>query len=163
MSKSPIPHAELVRRVLRDPVHWPAFGFGLGLIPFAPGTFGSLLGIVLWWITPGDFMIQVLVGVAITVGGIWLCGVSARRIGVHDHGGIVWDEVAGMYLTLLVVPPEPAWILAAFVLFRVMDIWKPWPIRDLDHRLHGGLGIMLDDVIAALFAACLLAFSRIVV
>jgi len=90
--------------------------------------------------------------------GIWLCGASAKRIGVHDHGGIVWDEIIGMYLTLLVVPPEPAWILSAFLLFRLFDIWKPWPIRDLDHRLHGGLGIMLDDVIAALYAALMLLF-----
>jgi phosphatidylglycerophosphatase A len=154
-------HRELVAKVLRNPVHWPAFGFGLGLIPFAPGTFGSLLGIPLWWLTPPVLWIQLTVAALIVAVGIWICGESARLIGVHDHGGIVWDEVAGMYLTLLVVPPEPAWILAAFVAFRVMDIFKPWPIRDLDHSLKGGLGIMLDDVMAALYAACLLLLGRI--
>lgn len=154
-------HQELIRQVLRDPVHWPAFGFGLGLMPFAPGTFGSLLAIPLWWVTPQVWWIQLAVAVVIFTTGIWICGASARRIGVHDHGGIVWDEVVGMYLTLLAVPLEAAWILAAFALFRLFDIWKPWPIRDLDHRLKGGLGIMLDDVIAALYAACLLLFSRI--
>lgn len=154
---------ELVRLVLRDPLHWPAFGFGLGLVPRAPGTFGSLLGIPLWWLTGGDLEVQAVVGGAALLFGIWVCGESARRIGVHDHGGIVWDEVVGMYLTLLAVPPEPVWVLAAFALFRLMDIWKPWPIRELDHRLHGGLGIMLDDVIAALFAAILLLFFRFLV
>ena len=156
-------HRELVARVARDPLHWPAFGFGLGLIPIAPGTFGSLPGVLFWWLTPPVLWLQGVVAAALLAAGIWLCGESARRIGVHDHGGIVWDEIAGMYLTLLLaslfVPLEPAWLVASFVLFRVMDIWKPWPIRDLDHRLRGGLGIMLDDVIAALYAAVLLVLS----
>jgi phosphatidylglycerophosphatase A len=80
-------------------------------------------------------------------------------VGVHDHSGIVWDEIAAMYLILIVVPLSvPIWALA-FALFRLFDIWKPWPIRDLDHRLHGGLGIMLDDLVAALYAALLLGFG----
>ncbi len=153
-------HRELVARVLRDPVHWPAFGFGLGLAPFAPGTFGSLLGIPLWWMTPPLWWVQLSVAAVTFLAGIWLCDVSSRRLGVHDHSGIVWDEVVGMYLTLLVVPREALWILASFALFRLFDIWKPWPIRDLDHRLRGGLGIMLDDVIAALYAALLLLLGR---
>ena len=94
----------------------------------------------------------------ISLAGVYLCGESARRIGVHDHGGIVWDEICGMYVTLLVAPlTVTGWILA-FVLFRIMDIVKPWPIRDLDHRLGGGSGIMLDDLVAALYAALLLVF-----
>jgi phosphatidylglycerophosphatase A len=153
-----VTHSELVRKVLRDPVLWPAFGFGTGLMPVAPGTWGSLPGILLWWVLPKDIFLQAGVGLIGFLLGIWLCGESARRIGVHDHSGIVWDEIVGMFLTLMVIPPEPAWILGAFVLFRVADIWKPWPIRDLDHRLRGGLGIMLDDVVAALYAAILLVF-----
>ena len=148
----------LARTVLSDPVHLLAFGFGAGLSPVAPGTVGSLLGVVLAWATV-DFgwVVQAGVAVALVVTGIWICGASARRLGVHDHGGIVWDEIAGMYVTLLVVPPSIlAWALA-FVLFRAFDIAKPWPIRDLDHRLGGGLGIMLDDLAAALYAAILLA------
>ena len=90
--------------------------------------------------------------------GIWLCGESARRIGVHDHPGIVWDEITGMYLTLLVADTQMVSWALAFLLFRLFDIWKPWPIRDLDHRLAGGAGIMLDDIVAALYAASLLAF-----
>jgi phosphatidylglycerophosphatase A len=98
-------------------------------------------------------MILLGVSAALFIVGIWICGESARRIGVHDHGGIVLDEVVGMLLTLAVAHPEPLWIGVAFASFRLFDIWKPWPIRDLDHRLSGGLGIMLDDVIAAVYAA----------
>jgi len=162
MSDKPLQHGELVRQVMRHPVHWPAFGFGLGLMPFAPGTWGSLPGIALWWFLPKDTFLQAAVALGGFVFGIWLCGASARLIGVHDHGGIVWDEIIGMFLTLMALPAaaDPAWVLVAFVLFRIADIWKPWPIRDLDHRLAGGLGIMLDDVIAALYAALMLLFLQ---
>lgn len=155
-------HRELIKVVVRDPVHLCAFGFGLGLMPFAPGTWGSLAGIALWWVTPPVLLVQLAVAVIAFVGGIWLCGESARRIGEHDHSGIVWDEIVGMYLVLLVLPGwDLWWVVAAFLLFRLMDIWKPWPIRELDHRLHGGLGIMLDDVMAALYAALLLWSARV--
>ncbi len=144
--------------VFTDPVHFLAFGFGTGLAPFAPGTFGSVPGLLLFWLTL-DFGLYVQSGVAfaLVVAGIRICGESARRIGVHDHGGIVWDEIAGMYVTLFLAPVSITGFVLAFVLFRVMDIVKPWPIRDLDHRIHGGLGIMLDDLLAALYAALLLA------
>ncbi len=153
--------ASLTKKVLTDPVNVIAFGFGTGLSPFAPGTVGSLLGVLLAWLT-WDLGQPVMLGtaVAICIFGIYICGESARRIGVHDHGGIVWDEICGMYVTLLVAPKTlAAWTLA-FVLFRVMDIVKPWPIRDLDHRLRGGLGIMLDDLVAALYAIVLLVSYR---
>ena len=147
----------LARTVLTDPVHILAFGFGTGLSPVAPGTVGSLVGVLFAWLTLDlGLPLQLAVAAALSVSGIWICGESARRIGVHDHGGIVWDEIAGMYITLLVAPPTiTAWILG-FVLFRAFDIAKPWPIRDLDHRLGGGLGIMLDDLAAALYALILL-------
>jgi phosphatidylglycerophosphatase A len=146
------------RTVMTDPVHLLAFGFGLGLAPKAPGTVGTLLGVVFAWLALDlDLMVQIGIGVAMFIVGIWICGDSSKRIGQHDPGGIVWDEIAAMYLTLLVAPTTiTAWILA-FVLFRVFDIVKPWPIRDLDHRMGGGLGIMLDDLVAALYAAILLA------
>jgi phosphatidylglycerophosphatase A len=148
----------LARQVLTDPVHILAFGLGTGLAPYAPGTVGSLLGVLLAWLTLDLGLIaQIGVAIGLSVAGIWICGESARRLGIHDHGGIVWDEIAGMYVTLLVAPfTLSAWILG-FLLFRAFDIVKPWPIRDLDHRLGGGLGIMLDDLVAALYAAILLA------
>lgn len=140
--------------VLRDPVHWLAFGLGAGLLPKAPGTWGSLVTVlVFWWWAPVDTLVLLGVAGVLFVAGIWICGESARRLGVHDHGGIVWDEIVGMLLTLAVAYPEPLWFAVAFVAFRVFDIWKPWPIRDLDHSLSGGLGIMLDDVCAAAYAA----------
>jgi phosphatidylglycerophosphatase A len=148
----------LARTVLTDPVHFLAFGFGTGLAPFAPGTFGSIPGLILFWLTL-DFglYIQLSIAVAMALIGIWICGESARRIGVHDHGGIVWDEIVGMYVTLFLAPVSVVGFVLAFVLFRIMDIVKPWPIRDLDHSMQGGLGIMLDDLLAALYAALLLA------
>ena len=145
------------RTVLTDPVNFLAFGFGSGLAPLAPGTFGSIPGLLLFWLSV-DFGLYVQLGIALAlvVAGVWICGESARRIGVHDHGGIVWDEIAGMYITLFLAPHTITGFAVAFALFRVMDIVKPWPIRDLDHRISGGLGIMLDDLVAALYAALLL-------
>jgi phosphatidylglycerophosphatase A len=142
-------------------VHLLAFGLGLGLAPVAPGTAGSLLGVLLAWLVLDLALnLQIALGVLLFGAGIWICGNSSRRLGQHDPGGIVWDEIAAMYLTLLVAPATiTAWI-AAFVLFRVFDIVKPWPIRDLDHRMGGGLGIMLDDLVAALYAAILLVLYR---
>ncbi|MDA0705294.1 MAG: phosphatidylglycerophosphatase A [Proteobacteria bacterium] len=149
------------RTVFTDPVHLLAFGLGLGLVPVAPGTAGTLLGVLLAWLALElGLAVQIALGVAMFVAGIWICGNSSRRLGQHDPGGIVWDEIAAMYFTLLVVPATiSAWI-AAFVLFRLFDIVKPWPIRDLDHRMGGGLGIMLDDLVAALYAAILLVSYR---
>jgi len=149
---------KLARTVLTDPVHILAFGFGTGLSPVAPGTVGSLVGVLFAWLTLDlGLPLQLGVAAAISLSGVWICGESARRIGVHDHGGIVWDEIAGMYITLLAAPPTVAGWILAFVLFRAFDIAKPWPIRDLDHRLGGGVGIMLDDLAAALYALILLA------
>jgi len=141
-------------RHLADPVHCLALGFGSGLAPVAPGTFGSLVGLAIALALAPLGLAWNLVAVAVVVGvGIWICGESARRLGVHDHPAIVWDEVAGMMITMLAVPD--AWWGAplAFVLFRLFDIAKPWPIREIDHGLGGGMGIMLDDVLAGLFAA----------
>lgn len=153
--------AELRRKVLRDPILLLAFGFGTGLAPKAPGTAGSLLGVLLAWATlPLPMNLRLLLGMALFVAGIWLCGEAGRRSAVPDHPGIVWDEIAAMYLVLLIFPASIGLWVAAFALFRLFDIWKPWPIRDLDHRLIGGLGTMLDDLLAALYTASLLGFGR---
>ena len=144
----------LVRLVARDPVHWLAFGLGSGLMPFAPGTWGSLLAVGIFWALPPvepALMFAVLLGAF--VAGCVICGASARRLGVHDHGGIVLDEIVAMLLVLSVTPRSPGWTLLAFGLFRLFDIVKPWPIREADHRIPGGPGIMLDDVLAACYAA----------
>lgn len=149
---------ELARAVLRDPVHWIPFGLGAGLLPIAPGTWGSLLALVLFALAPP---LAPGVHVALVAGGFvlgtWLCGVSSRRLGLHDHPGIVFDEVVAMWAVLAVTPRSLPWWIAAFFAFRIMDVWKPWPIREADHRIPGGLGIMLDDALAAAFAAAVVS------
>jgi phosphatidylglycerophosphatase A len=142
------------KTVFTDPVHFLAFGFGSGLAPFAPGTAGTLAVIPIYLLMQPLNLLQygVLLGL-ICVIGIWICGESSRRLGVHDHGGIVWDEFAGYLITMFAVPFAWQWIIIGFLLFRLFDIWKPWPIRYIDKQLTGGLGIMLDDILAGIFAA----------
>lgn len=139
--------------VWRNPIHFLAFGFGSGAAPRAPGTFGTLaaLPFVLLWqqLPPGGYS---LVLVLSTLLGIWLCHRTSADLGVHDHGGIVWDEFVGLWIALWLAPTGWAWLLAGFLLFRLFDIWKPWPIGWVDRRVHGGLGIMLDDIIAGFMA-----------
>jgi phosphatidylglycerophosphatase A len=149
---------------LRDPIHFLAFGFGAGLAPKAPGTFGSVVGLVAaWWLLELPLVWRVAVVVAVIGLGIWICGESARRLGRHDDQRIVLDEIAGVLLTSLAVVEKSVFALAlVFVFFRFFDILKPWPIRDVDHSLKGGLGIMLDDLIAALYAAVCVATIRVV-
>jgi len=150
-----------VKTVLSDPVHFLAFGFGTGLAPVAPGTAGTLVGVVLdWLLRYWGLAPRLAIVVLMFLAGVWLCGESARRLAVHDHPGIVWDEIVGYMAAMLVAPGGWQWALAGFVLFRIFDILKPWPIRDVDHRLSGGLGIMLDDVLAAAYAAMVLSVAR---
>jgi phosphatidylglycerophosphatase A len=148
---------------LRDPVHFIAFGFGAGLAPRAPGTFGSLVGLVAaWWLFELPLPWRVAVVLAVIGAGIFICGESARRLNRHDDQRIVLDEIAGVLLTSLAVVERSLFAVAlVFVFFRLFDIWKPWPIRDVDHSLRGGLGIMLDDLIAALYAAVCVATIRV--
>jgi phosphatidylglycerophosphatase A len=150
-------------RPLRDPIHFVASGFGAGLAPYAPGTFGSLVGVVAaWWLFELPLAARFAVVLGVIALGVWICGESARRLGKHDDQRIVLDEIAGVLLTSLAVVEKSIFALTlVFVFFRFFDIWKPWPIRDVDHSLHGGLGIMLDDLIAALYAAACVATIRV--
>jgi phosphatidylglycerophosphatase A len=144
-------------RHLRDPVHFLALGFGAGLAPVAPGTFGSLVGLAFALALAPLGVAWNLAAVALAVAaGVWICGESARRLGVHDHPAIVWDEVAGMMIAMLAAPGAWWGAVLAFALFRLFDIAKPWPIREIDHGMSGGAGIMLDDVLAGVFAALVL-------
>jgi phosphatidylglycerophosphatase A len=138
---------------LSTPAGFLAFGFGSGLSPKAPGTVGSLaampFAVVLVQMPLWASLGVVLIAFA---AGIHLCSVTGRALGVHDHGGMVWDEFVGFWLVLLFIPFHWAWWLAAFALFRLFDIAKPWPIRWLDRRVGGGLGVMIDDVLAGVYA-----------
>mgnify|MGYP000844138693 FL=1 len=131
-----------------------AFGFGSGLSPKAPGTMGTLAAIPLWWLLAqlplSTYLVVVLIA---AVAGIVICGRAADRLGVHDHGGIVWDEFVGFWIAMAALPVTWQSLILGFVLFRLFDILKPWPISWLDRRVSGGFGIMIDDVIAGLAAA----------
>ena len=152
MSSVPLPKPEL-----GNPVHLLAFGFGAGCSPRAPGTMGTLVAVAIYLpLASLDWFTYLLVVVAISAFGVWLCGRAAAELGVHDHPGIVWDEIAGYLVTMIAAPAGWAWLVVGFVLFRLFDIWKPWPIGWLDRHVHGGAGIMLDDLLAGLFAAACL-------
>ena len=150
--KSNIPN--LNRKVLTTPVHFLAFGFGSGLAPIAPGTFGTLAAVPLFLLMqPLSITAYLLITTLVCITGIWICGKSSSLLGVHDHSGIVWDEFAGFFITMIAAPPGWLWIVLGFVLFRLFDIWKPWPISLLDKNVDGGLGIMVDDIVAGIFAS----------
>ena len=143
---------------LGSPSGFLAFGFGSGLSPFAPGTMGTLVAIpfalVLKSLDPAWFWLALIV---LFLLGVKLCSDVSQKLGVHDHGGIVWDEMVGYWLAVSLVPLQWQWLLGAFVLFRFFDIVKPWPIRQIDRKAGGGLGIMIDDVVAAVFTMIVLA------
>jgi len=148
---------ELMQTVLKSPVHFLAFGFGSGLAPKAPGTVGTLMAVPLYLLLVQLPLTYYVVALLVaTVAGVWLCGESARLLGVHDHGGIVWDEFVGFWLTMLMAPAGWLWIVVGFALFRLFDIWKPWPIRMIDQKVDSGLGIMLDDILAGVYALVVL-------
>lgn len=138
---------------LRNPAHLAAFGFGSGAVPRAPGTWGSLAAIPLWYpIAQLSEPVYWSIVLAAFLLGVWLCGYTSRSLKVHDHGGIVWDEFVGMWMVLGFFPETWYGVLLCFVAFRLFDVWKPWPISWVDERAPGGLGIMIDDVLAALMA-----------
>jgi phosphatidylglycerophosphatase A len=146
------------KQILTDPVLFLAFGFGSGLAKKAPGTCGTLAAIPVYCLfAQTSLLIYSLLTITATLIGISLCGIAADKLGEHDFGGIVWDEVAGYLITLWFVPFSWQTTLVGFILFRIFDIFKPWPIKWVDQHVHGGFGIMLDDVLAGIFAGALLS------
>jgi len=150
-------HKALPKGFLRNPVHCAAFGFGSGCSPKAPGTAGTVLAVLLYlplqFLPVYAYLLMLLVTFVL---GVWLCGKASDALGVHDHGGIVWDEFVGYWITMFLAPSGWGWIVLGFILFRLFDIWKPQPIRYIDRHVHGGLGIMVDDVLAGLYALIVL-------
>lgn len=143
-----------LKLLFAHPAHFFSLGFGSGLSPVAPGTAGSLLSIPLFmvlahFLPPGFLLAVVALAFAI---GVWFCDVTGKVLGVSDHGGIVWDEIVAMWLILAFTPVGWLWFGVAFLLFRLFDIWKPFPIRQFDQRVKGGFGVMLDDLLAAGYA-----------
>lgn len=150
---------------MKNPWHLLATGFGSGLSPVVPGTMGTLAAIPLYFLM-AQLPLYLYVAVIIAAGiiGVKICQVATDDMKVHDHGAIVWDEFVGFWITMLVVPmlkipaSEWKWVLTGFVLFRFFDMVKPWPISWLDKRIHGGLGIMIDDIVAGAMAGIALYF-----
>ena len=149
------------RFLLSRPAHFIAFGFGAGLVPVAPGTFGTLLAFPLYWlIQPRVDAVEYLLLVAVLFGlGIWACDVTGRALGVADHSGMVWDEIVAFLLVLYFVPAGLPWQAAAFLLFRLFDILKPPPIGYYDRTFKSGFGVMLDDLVAAFYTLVVLAVA----
>ena len=152
------------RELLARPVDMLAFGFGSGLSPWAPGTAGTLAAAAIWLAFPAQPLpLAIMLISTATVAGVWICGRSAARLGGSDHPGIVWDEFAGCWITLALIPAGLHWTLTGLLLFRLLDILKPWPIKWLDRNIGGGLGIMLDDVVAGIMAALCIQSIRLLV
>lgn len=147
------------RRILTSSfAGWLACGFGSGLTPVAQGTFGSLAAILPWLLlrhlSLSLYVLVIVLGFAV---GVWACNVAGRALGVDDHRSLVWDEFIGQWIALIPALLAPWWaVVIGFVLFRLFDVWKPWPIRWLDRHLKGGMGVMVDDVVAGIFAAVVL-------
>lgn len=158
MSDKKILSPEQRRRLTSSFAGWIACGLGSGLAPRAQGTFGSLAALLPWLLlrhlSLPVYALAVMLAFAL---GVWACGVAGRALGVDDHRSLVWDEFVGQWIALVPALFAPWWAVpAGFVLFRLFDVAKPWPIGWLDRRLKGGLGVMMDDVVAGVFAAAVL-------
>jgi len=142
---------------LKNPVHFLALGFGSGLMPKAPGTFGTLAAIPVYFLLKDLSITYYIISVFIlSITGVAICQYTSDKLGVHDHPGIVIDEFAGYLITMIAVPFSWLWVVIGFVLFRLFDILKPWPISWLDKKVSGGFGIMIDDVLAGFFALAIM-------
>ena len=143
--------------IIFHPIHFLSLGFGSGLSPFAPGTAGTLLAVLLYIplasLSLWNYIAILIIGSLL---GIYLCGETSKKLGGHDNPAIVWDEFLGYWVTMLFAPSGWVWIVVGFVLFRLFDIWKPWPINVIDHKVKGGFGIMLDDLVAGVYALVVL-------
>jgi phosphatidylglycerophosphatase A len=154
-----------LRFLFAHPAHLVALGFGAGLVPRAPGTFGTLVGLALYWLLAQLLppLVVAFCAIPLFFVGVWVCGITGRDLGVDDHGAIVWDEVVA-FLPLAAISSAAWWLQAiAFVLFRIFDIWKPYPIRDLERQVKGGWGVMIDDIVAGFYAYVVFALFIVIV
>ncbi len=158
-----MPRQLSAREVFSNPILLLAYGFGSGLVPKAPGTAGTVVGVLVYLLLqPAPLWLYWLVTLMLFAAGIFLCGYSARVMDIKDPGAANWDEIVGYLCTMGFAPHGWLWVILGFVLFRFFDILKPWPIRWFDRRFHGGLGIMLDDVVAAIPAAVIIYIVALV-
>lgn len=140
--------------------HLTALGFGSGLSPVMPGTAGTIVGLpIVWLMSFTSWPIYIVITIAAFVLGIKVCQTTSDALQAHDHGSIVWDEIAGLMVAFILVPVSWLTLLLGFVLFRLFDIAKPWPISSIDKRVHGGFGIMIDDIVAGIITCVILHLS----
>jgi phosphatidylglycerophosphatase A len=147
-----------------SPMQFLAFGFGSGLSPWAPGTAGTLVAVPLFLLV-ADLSLPLYSAFIVLTAllGIWFCDAASRELAAHDHPGIVWDEFVGYWITMWALPATWTWIIAGFVVFRIFDILKPWPIGPLDKKVKGGFGIMIDDIVAGILACATLHLVRVLI
>lgn len=155
--KPPVPEA-----VWQDPLYFLAFGLGSGAMPFAPGTFGTLLAIPFYLLLqPLPLFAYIIFVIAFIIASSWISDRVSRDIHVHDHPGMCIDEFAGFFVTMINAPHGWGWIILGFLLFRLFDIWKPWPINVIDEKVHGGFGMVLDDIVAGIFAMIIIQIVKV--
>jgi phosphatidylglycerophosphatase A len=160
MTTSTNQHAPNLRFLFQHPRHLLALGFGTGLAPKAPGTFGTLIGLAMFGLIAGHATwMQLIIIALLFIFGISICSKTAQALGTPDHGSIVWDEIVAMMLVLAFTPATVFWWCVAFILFRLFDIWKPFPIQYCDQKIKGGFGVMFDDVLAAIYAILFIQVS----
>lgn len=151
------PHKVTLRALLKKPVCFLAYGFGAGLAPKAPGTMGTVVALPLYWLLQDvSLSVYLLITFVAFIVGIWICQQAVDWLQQDDPSAVVWDEIVGYLVTMIAAPTGWQWMVLGFVLFRLFDIWKPWPISLADRKLHGGFGTMVDDLIAGIFAALVL-------
>lgn len=145
------------KTVWTNPYHFVAFGFGSGAVPFAPGTFGTLMAIPFYLAMQAlPNLLYLILLIVIIAGSMWLCDKVSKETHTHDHSGMCLDEIAGYLVTMFAAPHGFIWILIGFGLFRFFDIVKPWPIDYVDTKVKGGIGMVLDDVLAGIYSLILL-------
>lgn len=157
------PYPPLPDAIWQDPLYFFAFGLGSGAIPFAPGTFGTLLAIPFFLLLqPLPLVAYIIFVILFIVASSWICDRVSHDIHEHDHPGMCIDEFAGFFVTMIDAPAGWGWILLGFLLFRLFDIWKPWPIRFIDKNVHGGFGMVLDDIVAGIFAMLIIQILKFI-
>ncbi|OGT39770.1 MAG: phosphatidylglycerophosphatase [Gammaproteobacteria bacterium RIFCSPHIGHO2_12_FULL_38_14] len=148
-------------KIFQDPFYFIAFGLGSGAIPFAPGTFGTLFAIPFYLLLQAlPLHFYFLFVIIFIVFSMWVCDRVSKEIKIHDHPGMTIDEFAGFFVTMISAPRGALWVVLGFVLFRLFDVTKPWPIRFIDQKVSGGLGIVLDDVLAGVYACFMIQIIR---
>ena len=157
MKSKPIP-----KSIWTNPIHFIACGFGIGALPIMPGTFATIASIPLYLLLVQlPLSAYITITILLNLAGIYLCGKTNRDFGTNDHPAAVWDEIAAFPIVMIAIPPTWYTILIGVILFRIFDIWKPGPIGWIDRHIHGGLGVMLDDVAAALVSLAILHLIKL--